>query len=336
MTEFVRGTLAKIAPPLAFILTALYAIKLLGYYVGADKFVNDFGVYWMAANQSAEQVYAGRGQYPFAYLPTMLLWIAPLGLLPKLTAYAIFIGASIWAFVQACRPYLSKWAILLCLLSPIFLRGVFTGQASMALAAMLLCACSIKNRWVAGVLFGIIASIKPQIVIMAPLMMALDKDWRAIVSASLTFAGAVALSVALFGFDRWPEWLASLDHFHSAYADTGLIRIATTPTAIAEHYGLAPLPFLIGGAVIGVATVFVCRDMGTLEKAAAIVIGSLMAAPYAMAYDLCAALPFLALAIMRGHMLALLSVIGGPIPFQVAAIELLRGKLIEPRKQAHA
>jgi hypothetical protein len=42
---------------------------------------------------------------------------------------------------------------------------------------------------------------------MAPLMLVLNKDWRAFWAAGLSFLALVVLSL-MFGADRWAEWLA--------------------------------------------------------------------------------------------------------------------------------
>lgn len=313
----------------AVILCLFYSAVLARNYAFFSKFSNDFGVYWRAANQQVEQVYFWAGDFPFPYMPTMLLWTSPLELVPKWPAYFLFIICSAAAFIIACRPYLNKPQIALALISPPLSRGFYTGQVCALLTAMLIWACGARNRIAAGVAFGIIASIKPQFVIMAPLMLALNRDWKAFAAAAVSFAGTVLLSLALFGAARWSEWFASLSHFRSVLIDNEVINIAITPASIAERNGLPPLPFMLGGGAVGAVIVYLCRDAEPLEKASAIALGSLLAAPYALEYDLTALVPLLVLSIWRGNFFAVpaLSVMIAPLALIVSAIELTWRKL---------
>lgn len=338
MTEFVQRTVAKFALPVALICCLALSSLVFLHYVAADKFANDFGVYWRAANQPLGEVYLWRGRFPFPYAPTMLLWIQPLAFIAKWPAYFLFIGGSAVAFILAFRPYLSKLALALAMISPPFMRGIFTGQVCAALSALLVWACATPNRIAAGLGFAVIASIKPQLVIMAPLMLALNKDWRAFVSAGVSFLGIVLVSLILFGPARWVEWVASMGHFHSAVSETNVLGVGVTPAMMAERWGLNPIPFMLLGTLAGALTVWLCRDAGPIEKATAIAIGSLMAAPYALVYDLSVVVPFLALLTFQGRVWAALGIATNlhPLPLVITAYELLRERVTLTRRMGHA
>lgn len=328
MSDFVRGVVGKTIRYAAFAFCGGMALILLFEYYYVGKFANDFGVYWRTANSPVTEAYFWPGRFPFPYAPTMLIWIQPLSLVAKWPAFFLFGALSALALFLAIRPHLSKSAIALTLISPPFARGIFTGQVSAVVAALTIWACGTANRAAAGVAFGLIASVKPQLVIMAPLMLAFNKDWRAFVYAGLTFAATVILSLVLFGPERWAEWVASMDHFRNAVAGTNVIRSGVSPAVIAERFGFPPLPFLMLGTLAGAVTVYLCRDSEPIEKAAAITLGSIMAAPYALAYDLTGAVPFLALCVMRGKFIAAFGIGGtmNPVPIIAATYELLRGK----------
>lgn len=326
MSAFVRHTVGKAAPIIATLFCIALSITLCVDYTLDAKWANDFGVYWRTANMPAEQAYFWDGRFPFPYMPTMLLWISPLSLIPKWPVYFIFIACSAIIFILACRSFLPKAGIALALISPPFLHGLATGQVSAAIAALLLWACGTGNRAFAGIAFGFIASVKPQLVIMAPLMFVLNRDCRAFFAAGTTFGLLVLISIVVFGPERWPEWFGSMKHFHNAVTNTDVIRGAVTPAAVAERYGLPPLPFLVIGILAGTGLVYLCRNTGTLEKASAIVVGSLLAAPYALGYDLVTIVPYLALAILGGRILPVLVFVAGtnPLPILVSAYELAR------------
>lgn len=334
MTERVKTTYRWAVIALAVFFCLWKSGLIFANYVYWDKFANDFGVYWRVANQPVEQVYFWKGRFPFPYAPTMLLWVQPLAVIPKWPAYFLFIWASALAFALAYRPYVSKGAIYLAMIAPQFARGMFTGQVCALLAAMLLWACGARNRILAGVAFGVIASVKPQLVIMAPLLFVLDRDWKAMGAAAMTFGGTVLLSIVMFGPARWPEWIASMSHFHWAVAGTTVIEIAVTPAAIAERNGLEQLPFLLLGTVAGAYLVYLCRDKGPLEKACAVTAGSLLAAPYALSYDLVGIMPLIALMVLRGNILASWAMAAQFAPLFLSLYELTRGAF-RARKLAH-
>jgi hypothetical protein len=324
MSEFSKNTIRLVAIAAAFFFFAMAAYGLIRTGILGDKIAHDYAVYWRAANQPADFVYETWQPKPFPYMPTMLLWVAPLGFVSEWAGFA-FIGlVSIAALVLACRPHLPRPALVLTLMSPPLVRCVRNGQVSALLAALMLWACGTGNRIAAGVAFGVIASVKPQLVIMAPLMLALNRDWRAFFAAGASFAALILLSAVVFGFDRWPEWVGSMVHFQSEIDRFEALGIAVTPASFAERIGLNPLPFLILGAGAGGALVFACRDMGPLEKATAIATGSLLAAPYALVYDLVAIVPLMALWAMRGRLLCFVAAYGpfNPLPLVIAAFGL--------------
>lgn len=331
MTDRVRLTWRYAVIVLA-VLFCLYKTTLIfANYAYWDKFSNDFGVYWRVANQPVEQVYFWKGRFPFPYAPTMLLWVQPLSLIPKWPAYFLFIWASAFAYLLAYRRYVPTAVVGLSMIAPQFARGMFTGQVCALMAALLLWACGAKNRILAGIAFGVIASVKPHLVIMAPLLFVLSRDWKAFLAASSTFTLAVILSLILFGPARWPEWVASMAHFHWAVAGTDVIKIAVTPAALAERFGYQPLPFMLGGAVAGSCLVYLSRDQGPLEKAAAVTSGSVLAAPYALSYDLVGIIPLLALAVFRGNIVSAWGMATGFhfVPLFLSLYELMRSRLKE-------
>jgi hypothetical protein len=318
----------RVAVAIGFFCCAFFTTIIALNYIHFSKFGNDFGVYWRSANVPLADVYSPEDTFPFPYMPTMLVWITPLDLVGKSVGYLVWLTVSIAAFVVVIRRYLPKLGIALTLVSPPVARGLFTGQVCAALAALSIWACRTANRTGAGVAFGVIASVKPQLVAMAPLMMLLNRDWRALRASVVTFCLAVLLSLVLFGPALWLDWLRSLQHFHQEVLDLYILPVATSPAAVAERFGYPPSVFLAVGTCVGAGVVYLCRDAEPLEKAAAITVGSIMASPYALVYDLTAVMPFLALGVSSGR---ILPAIGMAIPFHpttlaISAIELVSDK----------
>ena len=289
-----------------------------------DTFGMDFGVYWRVANGPVSQAYEQRSTLNFLYLPTMLLWISPLGLIPKWMAYALWVSISILALIVSCRRHLSNEALLLALIAPPVTFCLLTGQVSVALGALILWACTTDNRIGAGIALGVVASIKPQLVLMSPLFLIANKDGRAIISAGLTFASLASLSIVAFGLRIWASWLDALDHFRSIVVTNGILNVSITPASVADLWHLPVTPFLIAGIATGAWVTLSCRNCDPLRQSAAIVTGSLLAAPFALFYDLAALMPFLAWAVTRGRIVAALAYAGSLniVPLLVTAFEL--------------
>ena len=291
-----------------------------------DTFMMDFGVYWRVANEPVSLAYEHRATLNFPYPPTMLLWISPLSVMPKWLGYILWVAISVAALVASCRRHMGNGAVALALIAPPVFYCLLTGQVSVALGALVLWSCSTKNRIAAGIALAVAASIKPQLVLMAPLVLAASKDRSAIVSGGLTISGLMLLSVVLFGLETWAAWLGALDHFRSIVEKNGVLNVTITPASVAALWQLPPIPFLLAGAALGAWLVFYCRDGSPLTRSAAIVAGSLLAAPYAVIYDLAALAPFLAWAVARGRIVAVVGYLGGLniLPLLATAFELVR------------
>ena len=325
MSRFVSNSIAKMAPALmaAFCLSA--SVWVVADYYQGSKFGTDFAVYWRTANLPLHKTYAPHWRWPFPYMPTMLLWITPLKFANLLQAYLLWLALSGTVFYLACRHYLSATGAVLALIYPPVVKGLLTGQVVAVIASIILWSGRTSNRLAAGVGFGVVASIKPQLVIMAPLMLLLRRDWQAIVAAGATFVILVLVSVPLFGADRWSEWLGSMAHFHHAVVDTSVITGGASPAIAALRWGLPPLPFLLLGIAGGAWLVWHCRDRSDLERTSAMIAGSLLASPYAISYDLGLLAPFLACSVMNGRILPVLGVTTPhPIPLAVAVLTLAR------------
>lgn len=310
--------------PIAVFTSALLFFALMRMAISDNLFGTDFSVYWRTANQTATAAYLPHAMLPFPYAPTMLLWISPAPILRQQPAFFLFVAVSISVVVLACRRHLTPVETGLVLFSPPVITGLITGQVSIMLAALMLWAVTTNRRIVAGVALAVIASIKPQIVLLAPLMLLVNRDWRAIASSLLCFLFLIFASIVIFGWQRWPEWIASMSNFRSVLDAGNVLNIAATPASAAEHYGIWPLPFLVGGIVVGIWLTYQCRNSPPLAKCAAIAAASMLSAPYAMSYDLAAITPFLVYATFRGSLGSAVGLAGiwHPIPLVLAVLSL--------------
>lgn len=313
------------AVALAWGMAILATLSLIAVRIYLGDIATDFSVYWRAANEPPSIVYDPRPGYPFPYAPTMLIWLAPLVWMPLWPAFFFWGAVSTILLFRTCRTHLTKNEALLVLASPPFILGLLAGQVSAALTALLLWAMGTGSRFAAGIALGVIASIKPQLILIAPLFLLFRHDWRALIGSACTFLVLAGLSVTLFGTDLWFRWVGAFDHFHEILIAGDIFRLAITPAGAAERWGLSSSPFMVIGALVGTLLVYRCRNSNTVAATAAVAGGSLLAAPYALVYDLVAVMPFLVWAIYRGSISAAVAISGtlNPLPLALTALNLL-------------
>lgn len=286
----------------------------------------DFSVFWAAARLALERpdlIYndaavtlkqAGvigiiDGNRPWAYPPTALLPLLPFGGLPYFTAYVLFAAFSFALFLIATWHLFERRRLLamaLVTLAQPVIFAALSGQMIMIVAAMVITALSILPAAPlrAGILFGIAAAIKPQLLVFAPLAMLADRQYRAL-GASLCAGGGMVLLSLLLGPERWIEWLAALPRFKHTVSDLGILGRNITPTGILWFFGVTGTAQLVANMMFGLAggwmvwRVFRSSD-DVPVRLVALAGGALLAAPYAMNYDLALLVPAAAALLVQG------------------------------------
>ena len=242
----------------------------------------DFYVFWTAARHASapydpqiiaelERALHITGAWPFVYPPTFLLAIRPFGALPLALAYPLWTGISAALFIYASAHLVKPaWAALGLFIAPPVVLAISPGQTSLIVgAAMIGGWLALEKRpAAAGVLFAIAACIKPQAMILAPIV--LWGHWRVWRWAAITGLALVIASFA-FGPGLWLEWPRALTNFGRVLPATDRIN----PSALGGG------PLAAGAlALLGVYLAWRWRDLTGL------VAGALCLTPYAHAYDL--------------------------------------------------
>ncbi len=235
------------------------------------------------------------GERPFVYPPSALLLFVPFGLAPYWVAYAAWtaLTATLFAWAVAREtPRRALAAVLVLTVSP-SLTVLHVGQTTFLICAMALLALRMLEARpiVAGVLLGLAAAIKPQALVMAPLVLVASGQFRALAGAIAAGTLAGLLSLALFGLGLWLDWLASLSSFSNLVAwNDGLLRGNLTPISIADRYGFEgawrtawQILWVATGALFAILVFRKTKDIAM--RMAGLFGGALLAAPYAIYYD---------------------------------------------------
>jgi hypothetical protein len=163
-----------------------------------------------------------------------------------------------------------------------------------------------RRPLLAGILIGLLA-YKPQFGLLIPLVLAVSGHWRAFIAAAATVA-ALALAVTLaFGIDVWTAFFASTKFTRGVVLEqggTGWFKIQSVFSWVRLWGGGVSLAYAAQGAV----TLFVAVALGWLWraraafplKAAALLIGTVLATPYVLDYDLMLLAPAIAFLAANG------------------------------------
>ncbi|HUO12774.1 MAG TPA: glycosyltransferase family 87 protein, partial [Caulobacteraceae bacterium] len=164
---------------LAFVVWTAVAI------VHAPEKAADFYVFW-TAGQHASAPYDPAiiaamkvrfhivGQVPFVYPPTFLLLVWPFAQLPLALAYPLWTGLSAALFFYAAAHVVRPaWAAVALFIAPPVVLAIAPGQTSLVVgAAMMFGWLALKERpALAGLVFAIAACIKPQAMLLAPVVL---------------------------------------------------------------------------------------------------------------------------------------------------------------------
>ena len=157
-----------------------------------------------------------------------------------------------------------------------------------------------RRPWLAGILFGCLA-YKPQFGLLIPLVLAASGRWRAFAAATVTVV-VLALAVTLaFGVDVWSAFLASTKFTRTVvleHGDTGWHKIQSVFSVVRMWGGSIPLAYaaqIVTTLLVAASLVWLWRSRAAFAlKAAALVIGTVLATPYSLDYDLMLLAPAIA------------------------------------------
>jgi hypothetical protein len=302
---------ALLAVLVAFAVLSLGTLQLLrlqpagvdfaGLWAGGKAAITDIGrLYDFRYVSELQQWPLGVGRLrPYAYPPSALLLFTPFALAPWHLSYVIWTlltGAFFaWSGIRAGAP---KWFVLI----PWVTFAAFCGQATFLLGGLVMTALALTEAPIlAGVLFGVAAAVKPQLLMLLPLALIAEARWRTLVATGVTGLALCAVSAALWGLTPWFEWLDALPRFeHLVSHARGLVANAITPYAALTYWGQDGGWSLLLAPLAAAWVWFTFRRGGDLaDRLIALFGGAFLISPYAMNYELALFAPATAIYLAR-------------------------------------
>jgi alpha-1,2-mannosyltransferase len=287
-----HGWIVPLAEPASTDFVSFYAAGSL-----ADAGTPELA-YDQPAHQAAEERATEPGiQYRFFYYPPVfLLLCAGLARLPYLEAFLVFEAASLALYLLVTRRILQEtgWTALVPLLAfPAVFWTLGLGQNSFLTAALFGAGllCIDRRPIVAGLLFGALC-YKPHFGVLVPVALIAGGHWRALAAAVVSVAALCALSLILFGWGTWHDFLAEAARSQTTY-ESGKVSLGgfVTPfgatlllgATASAAYAVQAAATLIAGLLVG----WVWRSGRPLAiRAATLAAATLVAIPVALVYDL--------------------------------------------------
>jgi arabinofuranan 3-O-arabinosyltransferase len=249
----------------------------------------------------AQDLVVGVGHSIFStwpYPPTYFFILAPLALLPYVTAFLTYglvtlLGCIAVVYFIVRRPP----AIALVLASPFTVWNFLFGQSGFLTGSLLGASLLALERrpLLAGVFIGCL-TYKPQFGILFPVALVAANQWRAFVSAVVTAVVLAGASAFAFGIDAWAafprELVAEAGETLFVNPDDPWGYLQTVYGFVRTFHGSAALAWLCQGMTALVVAVFVWlvwrSPVSYPLKAATLSAAALIVIPRVFAYDMAA------------------------------------------------
>ncbi|PZQ65787.1 MAG: hypothetical protein DI570_00630 [Phenylobacterium zucineum] len=236
---------------------------------------------------------------PFLYPPSSFFLFAPLAALPYWVGYGLLVAGGYALFAWAGRRLGAPWWMALF---PAAGLVALCGQVTFLLGALIAGALSLQKRpYLAGVLFGLAAALKPQLLVLAPVALVGARQWRTLAAAGVTVALAVGLSTVLWGLESWVQWLNAMPRFQNEVVpgSPGQLDDGITPYSMLAARGLPGL-WALGLAPVALVLAWTSlRRPDPLDQLVMLVGATLMVLSYAMHYEAALLLPAVAAYLAR-------------------------------------
>lgn len=268
------------------------AFYIVGQMLAEGRAAEAYDVRIMAARQ--QELVGHEGFMPWTYPPPFDLLVAPLPLLPRGIAFAVFTGATLAFYLWVLARLSGAWlgAVLLVLFPPLYV-SVTIGQNSFLTGGLmgLFCLLSMQGRTLAGVPLGLLV-IKPHLGLGLGVQALAGARWGVVALAALVALVACLVATLALGPGIWWAFLAGVDTAGEALARGfyPLFRM-TSVYALAHTLGAPPalasaLQGVVALAAMALIVLAVRRGLPARQTLALACFASALVSPYLYDYDM--------------------------------------------------
>jgi hypothetical protein len=275
---------------------------LNAWMYGRAAFIADPGQFFDVARYQQElATFLGPG-YPgqnWSYPPSIMLFLAPFGLLGYLSALAAWTVFSLAVFLAIAHRFVAPRVLIIVLMSPAALLALMAGQSSLVTAAMLVTIFAWLDRRPvgAGIIIGLL-TLKPQLGLLFPLILIVSQRWTVFAAAAVTTVAIAGATAAVWGPQVWIDFVRLGLQSQTLPLIDPELRAAAFQTTVFMNARVAGLShdvaMMLQGAVAIAAATTVAWAFGARRKADPQLLATLFLAcsvsitPYFNSYDLVA------------------------------------------------
>jgi hypothetical protein len=237
----------------------------------------------------------GIGYQYFFNPPTYLLIMSPFARLPYMASFLLMqaLTLALWLRVGTAVAGGGRAATLCLLAVPSVWWVLGLGQNSFLSAALMAAGLLLlpARPVLAGMAFGALC-YKPHLALLVPVALLAAAEWRAIASAGATVIAAVGATLVLYGVPTWQAFFSMAQRSVGGAMDSGRVLFAgrADPTGAAQLLGLSAhqgrLLWIVCALSTVAAVAWIWRTGGRDARSAALAAGVLIAAPFALMYDI--------------------------------------------------
>jgi alpha-1,2-mannosyltransferase len=238
----------------------VYGRDFLNTWMGGRSFFAGGPAPWFDVRTYNDALRAMLGttyqEHYWSYPPHVMLFIWPFGLMPYLPAFIVWCVVGIALYFWACSSAISRDRWLFLAVAPSIAVCIFFGQNGFYTAALLIGGLLNLDRRpiLAGVLFGIL-TIKPQLGLLLPVILLLERRWLTIASAMVTTAILVVATSMLFGWDVWVEFYQKVIPQQHWLTENGAGLLFAVVSSVFYGARLLHLPLGVAWALQGAVSV---------------------------------------------------------------------------------
>jgi hypothetical protein len=269
------------------------AVVVVHWSAGPVTFYPDFAAYSDVAAlalKHPELTYSPASKPlngPWVYPPTALVVFMPFTFLPFPVAYSIWVLGSLALYVFFATCLFDRFKTLgvaLLILAPPVWTVALLGQATLPIGALVLAALLVmsERKLLAGSMLGIVATVKPQAIVMVPIALLAIREWLMIASATTTAVAIFIIAIIIFGFNIWFDWLGALPRLLADPVAMQQVQISLRPFT-SRSFVILPLLALVACFIVW--TTFRATDRAD-HRLVAVVGGAWLINPYIPVYEL--------------------------------------------------